>query len=101
VNAGSFYKVDVLILGGDITGKAIIPILKQKDGTFKSKFQGEEFILRTQSDLEKFEKFIHDTGYYTYRTTLSEWEELVADEEKLHEKYINLAVERLKMVAVR
>ena len=32
LNAGKFYKASVLILGGDVTGKMIVPIVKQSDG---------------------------------------------------------------------
>ena len=31
VNAGAFYQADVLVMGGDITGKAVVPII-QTDG---------------------------------------------------------------------
>lgn len=30
VNAGKFYGVNVLVMGGDITGKLLIPIIKEK-----------------------------------------------------------------------
>ena len=29
LNAGKFYGVDVLILGGDMTGKAVVPFIHQ------------------------------------------------------------------------
>ena len=29
INAGQFYGADILILGGDMTGKAIVPIVHQ------------------------------------------------------------------------
>src|SRR6266508_3040063 len=35
LNAGPFYKADVLILGGDITGKAIVPIV-ESDGKWET-----------------------------------------------------------------
>jgi len=35
INAGKFYGVDVLILGGDMTGKAIVPIIAQGNGKYK------------------------------------------------------------------
>ena len=35
VNSAKFYGVDVLVLGGDLTGKAVIPIAEQEDGTFR------------------------------------------------------------------
>ena len=38
INAGSLYKVDYLILGGDITGKLLVPIVKQPNGTYDSRY---------------------------------------------------------------
>jgi len=38
LNAAKFYEAQVLILGGDITGKVIVPIVEQEDGTCVSEF---------------------------------------------------------------
>jgi Icc-related predicted phosphoesterase len=35
VNAAKFYDVQAIILGGDITGKAIIPIIKEGTETYR------------------------------------------------------------------
>ena len=32
LNAGAFHKADVLIMGGDMTGKAMVPIVATSDG---------------------------------------------------------------------
>ena len=31
LNAGTFYQADVVIVGGDITGKAMVPIIRRRD----------------------------------------------------------------------
>ncbi|MEJ2737147.1 MAG: hypothetical protein P8189_26905 [Anaerolineae bacterium] len=36
ISAGKFYGVDVIILGGDMTGKAIVPIIHQGGDTYKA-----------------------------------------------------------------
>lgn len=46
INAWRFYKVDVLVLGGDLTGKAIIPIIDNMDGTYTSYFIGTRYVLK-------------------------------------------------------
>jgi uncharacterized protein len=30
INAGKFYNADILVLGGDMTGKALVPFIKDK-----------------------------------------------------------------------
>jgi Icc-related predicted phosphoesterase len=48
LNAASFYKADVIILGGDITGKVMIPIVEEGDGTFSCTYQGSDLVLRSK-----------------------------------------------------
>ena len=42
INASKFYDADALILGGDVTGKVVIPIVEQSNGTFSARFMGED-----------------------------------------------------------
>ncbi len=48
INASKFYETDVLILGGDMTGKAIIPIIAQGGGKYKVTLLDQETILDIQ-----------------------------------------------------
>jgi uncharacterized protein len=41
LGAGRFYEVNALIMGGDLTGKAIVPIRLEPDGSFEAEFLGE------------------------------------------------------------
>jgi Icc-related predicted phosphoesterase len=41
LGAGRFYDVNALIMGGDLTGKAIVPIELAPDGSFTAEFLGE------------------------------------------------------------
>ena len=34
LNAGRFYNVDTLILGGDVSGKAVVPVVAQPGGGY-------------------------------------------------------------------
>jgi len=36
INAGKFYQAQVIILGGDMTGKAIVPIIHQGGDAWKA-----------------------------------------------------------------
>jgi Icc-related predicted phosphoesterase len=38
LNSAAIFKADWLIMGGDLTGKILIPIIRQPDGTYKSDF---------------------------------------------------------------
>jgi Icc-related predicted phosphoesterase len=107
LNAGKFYKVDVLVLGGDMTGKALVPIAQQPDGKYKATLLQQEFILDDEEQVRDMERRVGSRGYYPFRTTPEQLAEFEADPAKVdtffHEmmldkltKWMALADERLE-----
>ncbi|MGO9644633.1 MAG: metallophosphoesterase family protein [Candidatus Bathyarchaeia archaeon] len=94
LRAASFYKADVLILGGDLTGKAVIPIKKDRSN-FETELLGQKFISTTQAELQDVENRICLLGFYPYRTTPEEWNQIKADLSKYDSLYERLAIERI------
>jgi Icc-related predicted phosphoesterase len=92
----SVYKANIAILAGDITGKMIIPIIEQIDGTFKATFMGSDIKVNSKAEQQDLEKRIRNSGFYPYYTTEKELEELNNNKEKLHELFDLLAVETVK-----
>jgi Icc-related predicted phosphoesterase len=80
VNAARFYKVDALILGGDISGKALVPLVERDDSTFKVHFMGNDQILRSEEDLEAMENAIRFNGFYPFRIREADLADLAADD---------------------
>ncbi len=78
VNAGKFYEADIIVLGGDMTGKAIVPIIHQGGDTYKAVLLEQESILRGEEEVEEMVQSIKSRGYYPYRTTPDEVAELSA-----------------------
>ena len=72
INAAKFYEVDTLILGGDMTGKAIIPIIDQGNGKYKVTLLEQETILEGPEEVDKMAKTIQNRGYYPYVTNPDE-----------------------------
>ena len=110
LTAPKFYKVQHLILGGDITGKAVIPIVKTPDG-FEATFRGTKRQLKDEAQREQLEKQILDSGSYPYQTDPNEMAELQNDENRVDaifhtlmldrlDRWIRLASERLKGTGV-
>jgi Icc-related predicted phosphoesterase len=79
INAGKFYQADIIILGGDMTGKAIVPIIHQGGDTYKAVLLEQESMLHGEDAVQEMEKNIKSRGYYPYRTTPDEIGELSAD----------------------
>jgi Icc-related predicted phosphoesterase len=96
LNAASFYKADVIVLGGDITGKVMIPIIEQGDGTFRCSYQGTDLILRSKEEVEELEKKAADSGSYTAQVSPPEFKELEANPAKVTELFRELMVDRLR-----
>jgi Icc-related predicted phosphoesterase len=79
LNAGKFYGADVLVLGGDMTGKALVPIAQQPDGTFKATLLQQEFILQNEDEVRDMERRVGSRGYYPFRTTPEQLAAFAAD----------------------
>jgi hypothetical protein len=95
LNAGKLFKVKVLVLGGDITGKSMIPLVEQPDGSFKATYLGLERNVKGQ-ELEDLEALIRKTGSYPYRTTQKELDEMAGNKSKLDSVFAELMRDRLK-----
>jgi Icc-related predicted phosphoesterase len=79
VNAGRFYGVDALVLGGDVTGKALVPIVGDGNGPFEARFLGRTEIASDEPTLAVIEAQIRYNGFYPFRTTEAELVALAAD----------------------
>jgi hypothetical protein len=71
LNAGAFHKADVLVMGGDMTGKAMVPIVARGSG-WRLELQDQEHLLSTEDELKAMEKRVLDRGYYPIRLTADE-----------------------------
>lgn len=96
LNAAEFYKADVIIMGGDVTGKLIIPIVEHKNGTFTTSVFGNDYTLTTKQEVEDIKSKIRFSGYYPYVCSESEVEELEADKKKVDKLFDVLMVEELR-----
>jgi Icc-related predicted phosphoesterase len=71
LNAGPFHKADVLVMGGDMTGKAMVPIVAN-GSTWELTLQDQRHVLTTEDEVRAMEKRISDRGYYPVRLTRDE-----------------------------
>ncbi|MHA1940436.1 MAG: metallophosphoesterase family protein [Candidatus Hodarchaeales archaeon] len=75
LNSAKYLKADTLIMGGDITGKRIVPIIKQDDGTWIGSIYGlheDDTILTTEEEIQDFERRARYAGCYPHRLTEEE-----------------------------
>jgi len=69
--APAFYHADVVVLGGDLTGKMIVPIVKAAGG-WEARYLSSTMRLEGESSVREFERVVSDAGYYPFRTDADE-----------------------------
>ena len=95
IGAAKFYEVDVLILGGDMTGKAIVPLIAQGGGKHKVTLLDQEYILETKEDLDKMVATIQNRGYYPYVTDPDEVASIAATPGRSDELFLQEALKTM------
>ncbi|MFB6077735.1 MAG: metallophosphoesterase [Halarchaeum sp.] len=80
VNAVDFYDADVLILGGDTTGKAIFPIVDEGERYAYTR-QGDEHEITGDEELDELLDSLENTGYYPYVLDEAEYDALQNDDD--------------------
>ena len=112
LNAGPHYDADVVILGGDMTGKALVPIVDDGGGSWHATLLDNRETLNGEEAVQKFEQAVIRRGYYPFRTTPDELAELSGDEAKWHalfdqhmigtvERWMGMADEKLGGKGIR
>jgi Icc-related predicted phosphoesterase len=76
--AAEIYDADALILGGDVAGKAIVPIVARGNSEFTYSFQGATATVGGE-DLEEVEARMNFNGFYPRVTEQSEVDQMTED----------------------
>jgi len=97
LNAAKIYKANVVIMGGDMTGKMIVPIVKITESTYTSKLLGAEVVAKDKTELQQLENNIRYNGFYPYYTDPSEMVDLNKDPAKVDTLFNKLMADTLKV----
>ena len=79
LGAGRFYQANALVMGGDLTGKAVVPITRSSDGMFTAEFLGETRRGAGETALAELTEAIRYNGMYPWIATAAEVEGHRAD----------------------
>lgn len=91
LNAAKFYDADVLICGGDMTGKAIVPIVRE-NGHFTFTLAGVEQAVGAEQ-VGEIEAKIRRKGYYPLQMSVERLHELDQDEKMRAETFQQVMLE--------
>lgn len=86
LNAAASFKADVLVMGGDLTGKAVVPLVAEGNGFVVDLF-GERQTLTGEDEVSEMERKIRGKGMYPHRMTRSEVDEVAAMSEDEREDW--------------
>jgi Icc-related predicted phosphoesterase len=95
INAGKFYRANVLVMGGDIIGKLAIPIIKEGNGRYRATLQGRTEYLETEAELAKLQERIGILGFYSKLMSQAEFQAYQADPAAVETLFHALARQRL------
>jgi len=95
LNAAKFYGVDALVLGGDLSGKIVVPVVLETDGTFSTRFLDQDLTPTTETEAAEIERRIRLNGYYSFRCTREELQQLQHDPRKREERVREIVRESL------
>jgi Icc-related predicted phosphoesterase len=86
LNAAAFYKADLVILGGDVTGKVMIPIVEH-NGYWQVTYRGESIRLETREELAEIEQRIRNRGSYPAIVSPDELSSLSENEDQVDRRF--------------
>jgi uncharacterized protein len=95
VNAAKFYGTRILILGGDVTGKMVVPIAKQDAGHYLTSFAGQDMRFSTQEELNGFVTRTSNMGFYPKVMSEGDFQDIKSEPEAQENLFRELIKERL------
>jgi Icc-related predicted phosphoesterase len=97
VNAAGHYPADALVMGGDLTGKALVPIVREGDGSDRARVIGELRAARTAEELDEMQRAISTNGMYPLVVDREEAAALAEDSARLDAAFERALVEELEL----
>lgn len=95
INAGKFYDVNVLVMGGDIQGKLLIPIIKESSGNYRATVQGRVEHMTTEEELKDLTTRLDTLGFYHKVMEQDEFQVLSSDSDSVNQLFHDLARQKL------
>ena len=97
LNAGRFYGAQVLVVGGDLTGKVLLPIYPSPggSGSWTATWRGRPVQLETRAEVDALIRSARDEGAYGYVTTPDEVAAIQASPDLERATFTRLKLEAL------
>jgi len=93
LSAAAGYGARVLVMGGDVTGKVVVPLVERPEGVEVELF-GERRLLADGDAIEEMEHRIRANGMYPHRMTAAEVEDVAGLPEQDREQWFGDVMRR-------
>jgi Icc-related predicted phosphoesterase len=97
VNAAAHYPADALVMGGDLTGKALVPIVRGADGAYRAQVIGEERVAGGEEELDQMQRAISTNGMYSLVVDEDEAQALADDPVRREEAFETALLDELRL----
>jgi Icc-related predicted phosphoesterase len=113
LSAAAAYRAGVIVMGGDVAGKVVVPLLELEAGGYEMELFGQRVLLEVEEQAADAETRVRANGMYPYRMSVAEATRVAAlsSEEReewfaqvmlqTFERWLALADERLADSEVR
>lgn len=96
VNAAKAYGAEAVVMGGDITGKLLVPVVEEPDQTFTADVFGQVRTARSEAEVEELTKTIRQAGSYAISLTRAQKDALDQRPDEVPELFRQAIVETLR-----
>jgi Icc-related predicted phosphoesterase len=96
LNAAQFYGADVTVIGGDLTGKILVPVYPEPGGHRVATWHGRQHRFDTDAEVAEFARRTRAAGSYAFETSPDEIAEIQASIEKERDVFARLKIAALE-----
>ena len=95
-NSGQYYKANALVLAGDITGTALVLVIRKKDSSYEANYLGTREIARNETELHQLLQKLANRGYYYRVIEEGNLEEIGGNENRMKEIILEEMITRVE-----
>ena len=95
INSAKFYEAQVIILGGDMVGKMIVPLVEQANHNYRANYLGKVYDVEAGKDLDELEQTLENSGLYPLRVSPEEVKAFETDKSLVEKQFGRLASQRI------
>ncbi len=95
INSAKFYEAQVIILGGDMVGKMIVPLVEQSNQSFHANYLGKVYEVSAGAEVQHLEQTLENSGLYPLRVSPDEVKAFDEDKSLVEKRFGQLAADRV------